>query len=198
MAFARELTEKEKLFCASLGGVVVFWNHVESTFRLLLHFVARGPRGLAIAHRLDVLIANLGNVSLAEALKAIADDCEAELRDHLQHCAALFDALRIYRNYYVHGPITFHSTQDTTAAFVQQMTAKGGALKLHQGSVSTVQLDSFNDELSGLLMYTSHLISEVTQFEKRPPLALLEKPPLPDKLELRRLRLIELKRPPQS
>ena len=36
MGWARELTEQEDEFCRALGEVVVFWNHVEQSFRVLL------------------------------------------------------------------------------------------------------------------------------------------------------------------
>src|SRR5215212_3039305 len=104
MVWARDLTEEEHRFCAALGGVVIFWNHVEQAMRTLLQ---RATVLVSMEHRLMVLISSLGNVALAEAMKAIADDHAEDRADHLRHCATLFDAERVYRNYYVHNPLTF-------------------------------------------------------------------------------------------
>lgn len=194
MPLFRDLTEEEKRFCEKLGAIVIFWNHIEGSFQSLVHFAARGSEGPNIAHRIDVLVSNLGNVSLAEAMQAISEDHEGDIGGHLKHAADLFDALRIYRNYYVHGPITFASTETDTSAMMQQLTAKGGSLRLHQGQVSRPQLEAFMEQLSVLIRYLSALTMEMVELPNRQPLASLEKPPLPDKLELRRLRLIERKR----
>ena len=193
MPLFREFTDEEKRFCEKLGAIVIFWNHIESSFQSLVHFAARGEDGSNITHRLDVLVAHLGNVALAEAMQAISEDHEDELGGHLKHAADLFDALRVYRNYYVHGPITFASTETDTAAMMQQLTAKGGSLRLHQGHVARPQLEDFMERLSALMRYLTALTLHMLELPTT-PLASLEKPPLPDKLELRRLRLIERKR----
>jgi hypothetical protein len=192
MVYTRELTEEEKLFCTSLGGIVIFWNHIEDTMRGLVH--ACTGRG----HRTTVLVAHLGNVALAEALAAVADDHDAEICAHLKHCSALFDAERIYRNYYVHNPVTFETRGAVTHGRAKHITAKGGALKMHQGQVSRQQLDEFHDRLSKLQLYLIDLVAAAIGRSDQESLSSLEKPPLPDKLELHRLRLIEQKLPPQS
>ena len=196
MMFARDLTEEEKLFCQILGAVVIAWNHVEMSFRTLLHYAARGEAGPSIGERIDVLLAHMGNFSMAEAMQAIAEDFDPPASEHLIHCAALFDALRLYRNYYVHAAITFATTTDEshTVAIMQQMTAKGGALKLHQGTVKRPEVEAFQERLFTLQSYVGSVLTGLIGLPNATPLASLEKPPLPDKLELRRLRLIELKR----
>jgi len=192
MAYTRELTPEEIGFCASLGGVVIFWNHIEFAMRTLVQRATRIGEG---EQRVMVLVANMGNVALAEALTAISDDHRDEIKLHLRHCAALFDAERVYRNYYVHNPISFETRGDDTKGRARHVTAKGGALKQHMGHITAAQLDAFHDRLTALQNYISALLAN--SFGGK-PLASLEMPPLPDKLELRRLHLIEQMLPPQS
>jgi hypothetical protein len=195
MAYTRELTKEEVRFCAALGGVVIFWNHIDWSMRTLLQ---RATILGSMNERVMVLVPNLGNVALTEAMTAIADDHEEDRASHLKHCAALFDAERIYRNYYVHNPFTFLSTESDTKSLAMHVTAKGGALKVHRGHVTAAQLETFHDRLSALGMYIGEIIQDSIDSRGGKPLSSLEKPPLPDKLELNRLRLIEQRRPLQS
>lgn len=195
MAYTRPLTDEERQFCLALGGIVIFWNHVEQSIRTLLQ---RATILGSMEHRIMVLTANLGNVALAEAMIAIADDHDEDRAVHLKHCAALFDAERVYRNYYVHNPLTFHTMGAETKSFAMHVTAKGGALKMHRGFITREQLESFHSRLSALQSYIGELIQDSIDLRGGKPLSSLEKPPLPDKLELQRLRLIVRQPPPQS
>lgn len=196
MVLARALVGEEKVFCQTLGTVVMFWNHIEASFRTLLQYAARGDGPPNIGDRIDVLIANLGNVSMAEAMEAISEDFDPPTSGHLKHCAELFDALRLYRNYYVHAAISFATTVDEqqTVAIMQQVTAKGGSLKLHQGSVKRSELETFENRLSEFHTYVTAILIALIGVPDVQPFSSLGKPPLPDKLELRRLRLIEHRR----
>lgn len=196
MGYARKLTKEEKDFCLSLGGIVIFWNHIEQSMRQLLQ---RATVLGSMEHRLMVLVSNLGNVSLSEAMIAIADDHRADRAPHLKHCAKLFDAERVYRNYYVHNPVTFQTRGNDSKTVAMHITAKGGALKLHQALITTAQLDKFHDRLSVLQAYIGELMEDSVNLRNGKPLSSLEMPPLPDKLELQRLRLIEpTRQPPPS
>ena len=115
MGWARELTVQEKELCQALGEVVVFWNHVEQSFRILLHRATHiaGPDG-----RIWSLVAHLTPVQLKDAMIALSADHAAERKEHLIHCAKLFDREREYRNHYVHGPLTFLTTEDSSKGFV--------------------------------------------------------------------------------
>ena len=130
MPLFRELTDEEVRFCTSLGMLVIFWNHIEASMRALVQRATRIGEG---EDRIAVLVANLGNVGLAEALEAIADDHRPEIKSHLKHCSALYDAERVYRNYYVHNPVTFETRGTETKGFAHHVTAKGGTLRSHVG-----------------------------------------------------------------
>lgn len=192
MAYTRELTPEEIRFCTALGGIVIFWNHIEMHMRMLVSRATRIGEG---SHRVWVLVSGMGNLALAEALEAIADDHRDEISPHLKHCAALFDAERVYRNYYVHNPVSFETRGDNTKGIASHVTSKGGALRQHLGRITTEQIDAFHDRLSVLQSYISDLLAH-SRGALETPLSSLEKPPLPDKLELNRLRLIERTPPP--
>lgn len=193
MAYTRDLTAEEIRFCASLGGVVIFWNHVEMDMRTLVQRATRIGEG---EQRVMVLVANLGNVSLAEALTAVSDDHRDEIKPHLRHCSDLFAAERVYRNYYVHNPTSFITRGADTKGRANHVTAKGGALKGHASLISAEQLDAFHDRLSALQRYIGALIGH--SLGQPIDLASLEKPPLPDKLEVPRQRLIAPTPPPPT
>jgi len=140
MVFYSGQEEAERKFCATLGELVVRWNDLEALLQLFL-YKTTDARG----YRVDVLIANLGNVALTDSIKAIADDYEESLRSHFKHCATYFDVLRTYRNHYVHGPIAFASqgTPPKLIGFTQSQSSKGGVLRLHQGQITIEQLEEF-------------------------------------------------------
>ena len=88
MSWARELTDHEKESCQALGELVVFCNHIEQSFKILLHRATHigGPDS-----RLWSLIAHLTTVQLKDAMIALSEEHDQARRDHLRHCALLFD-----------------------------------------------------------------------------------------------------------
>ena len=181
MGWARQLTEQEREFCRALGEVVVFWNHVEQSFRVLLHRATflNGPDG-----RLWGLIAHLTPVQLKDALIAIAADHAPEREAHLRHCAALFDREREYRNHYVHGPLTFATTDLESIGVVEGVVARGGSLRVQQALVSAAQLTSYRDRLGALQRYIGELLQDSRDLRSGKPLAELEMPDLAPRLSV--------------
>jgi hypothetical protein len=173
MGWARELTEHEKDFCQALGEVVVFWNHVEQSFRILLQRATHigGPDG-----RLWSLIAHLTPVQLKDAMIALSSDHDAERQTHLKHCAALFDREREFRNHYVHGPLTFLTTEHASEALVSGVVARGGTLRLHQAKVTAAELIAFRDRLGALQSYIGELLEDSRTLRAGKPLNELAMP----------------------
>jgi transposase len=77
--------KEDTAFFARLGEVIIQWNMAETSMRLLLYAAAGGG-----GHRLDVLIANLNSLALADSLEAVARDHHEPIAGHLSHCAKLF------------------------------------------------------------------------------------------------------------
>lgn len=181
MGWARDLTQHENEFCQALGEVVVFWNHVEQSFRVLLQRATHlgGPDG-----RIWSLIAQLPPVQLKDAMLALASDHLPEREVHLKHCAALFDREREFRNHYVHGPLTFLTTEHASEALVSGVAAKGGNLRIQQARVTAAELMEFRDRLGALQSYIGELLEDSRNLRGGKPLAELDMPPIAPRPEV--------------
>jgi hypothetical protein len=172
-------------FCTTLGIAVITWNAVEMQMRRLLAQLSNP------SNRVAALIAHLGNVALADALKAVAHEWPEDLQKHLNHCAALFDRERAYRNHYVHSPINL--IRGKPAVSTKAITSKGGALRIHEGEVDILDITSLLVRLNDLHRYIQALGQVVVNEPSATPLASIEKPPLPDELKLPRQHLVARK-----
>lgn len=172
---ARDLTDTEQEFCRALGEVVVFWNHVEQSFRVLLHRATflGGPDG-----RIWALVAPLTPVQLKDAMMALSADHAPDRAEHLRHCALMFDREREYRNHYVHGPLTFLTTESSSEALVSAVTSRGGSLRIHQAKVSSTELQEFRDKLGVLQTYIADLLDDSRSLRSGRPLSELARPPI--------------------
>lgn len=79
-------------------------------------------------------------------------------------------------------------------ALTQHTTVKSGALRLHQGRLTEAQLSDFLSRLQALNQYGSGIIACLYRIHDPTSLSSLEILPLPNRPELRRLKLIEHKR----
>ena len=157
MGWARDLTEHEKEFCQALGEIVVFWNHVEQSFRTLLQRATHiaGPDG-----RLWSLIAHLTPVQLKDAMIALSVDHAPERSVHLKHCAKLFDREREYRNHYVHGPLTFLTSEAASKGLVSGVSVRGGTLRVQRTEITAMELYEYRDRLGALQVYIGELLQD--------------------------------------
>ena len=173
MGWARELTSHENELCQVLGETIVFWNHVEQSFRVLLQRATHigGPDG-----RLWSLIAQLTPVQLKDAMISIAADHEADRAEHLIHCAKVFDREREYRNHYVHGPITFLTTDTASEALASSISARGGSLSIKQAAIPLEELVGYRDRLGALSDYIKELLEDSRTLRDGKPLSQLSKP----------------------
>ena len=77
--------------------MLVAWNGAEEIARSILRWQCQSPN-------VDVLISEMNNVTMRDAILAIAKvEARADLGEHLDHFASIFDLVREYRNYYAHG-----------------------------------------------------------------------------------------------
>lgn len=176
MGWARDLTAHEQELCQALGEVVIFWNHVEQSFGWLLQ---RATHLGASEGRLWSLIAQLTPMQLKDAMIAVSADHAPDREAHLRHCGALFNREREYRNHYVHGPITFRTTDKASEALVSGVVARGGTLRIHGATVSSVELTAFRDRLGKLQAYLAELLEDSRTLRGGKPLSELAMPPLP-------------------
>ena len=176
MGWARDLTEHEMEFCQALGEIVVFWNHVEQSFRTLLQRATHisGPDG-----RLWSLIAHLPPVQLKDAMTALSVDHAPEREVHLKHCAKLFDREREYRNHYVHGPLTFLTTNAASKGLASSVTARGGTLKVQRAEITSIELYEYRDRLGALQVYVGELLQDSYNLREGKSLTDLVSPAIP-------------------
>ena len=169
----RELTGHEDEICRALGEVVIRWNHVEQSFRILLQRATHlgGSDG-----RIWSLVAHLTPVQLKDAMIALSDDHAENRRDHLVHCSKLFDREREYRNHYVHGPLTFLTTDASSSALASTVTARGGNLSRRSATIGVSELMGFRDRLKTLQSYIGELLEDSRSLRGGQSLADLERP----------------------
>ena len=181
-------TEAERTFCASLGEILIRWNEIEASMRILLYKASGGT-----GDKLEVLIVHLGNVPLKHALNAVADAYDPTVSAHLKYCANLFEACWSYRNHFAHDLISLASTDGETVCISQDIKAKNGALHLHQGTVRQLDLDTFIDHEIALKKYVSDLILGLYDIPTSQSFDTVERPRLPDKLVLSSLHLMKMR-----
>ena len=183
MGRIRDLTEHENELCRALGEVVIFWNHVERSFRILLQRATHlgGSDG-----RIWSLVAHLTPVQLKDAMIALSGDHADDRRDHLIHCAKLFDREREYRNHFVHGPLTFLTTDASSSALVSTVTARGGDLSHRRAKIDAKEIMQFRDRLDDLQAYIGELIEDSHNLRRGQPLCDLERPKINPPLTIAR------------
>ncbi len=83
---------------AELGRLIFNWNTIERTLTQILNILTGSfPKN-------QILTAHMSTTAICDALKTVANELHiGEERNHLLHAVSLFEVLRDYRNYYVHG-----------------------------------------------------------------------------------------------
>lgn len=187
---------KQKELLSLLGELLVRWNEIEEMIRLLITRLARGSETAIV----EILTAHAGSVSLCNALRTLNNEfAPADLRDHVDHMVTFFERTRDYRNYYAHSLIGVSSNG---TGFVQSRSAKS-RLVMHQHLIGDRQLKeaigfcvTLHEYLSAIV---AHFMYRRNKFSVlKPPRALSEKPPWPDRLEKPRLYLLDTLPPPPA
>ncbi|WP_179509800.1 hypothetical protein [Sphingomonas melonis] len=124
------------------------------------------------------LIAHLTPVQLKDAMIAVSADHAPAREAHLKHCGMLFDREREYRNHYVHGPLTFRTTDEASEALVAGVVARGGALRVLGATISVTELVAYRDRLGALQSYIGELLEDSRTLRNGVPLNDLTMPPL--------------------
>ena len=165
-------------------------NKLEATTRYLLE-VFTGVRSFEG----QILTADLGNVTLREALLAVTEIASDEVRTHVGHYLKGFDRLRLWRNYLVHGPVDIARDEAKVGAFVQEIAVRNGRLSQHTRLVETKEVEQVTDSIKTFHLYLSRIIGEVQTAKigmskfLYEPLASGNRPDLPDELSRDRIYL---------
>ncbi|MGP0058864.1 MAG: hypothetical protein ACLPID_06230 [Beijerinckiaceae bacterium] len=169
-------------FYAALGEMIVRWNEAEAELRALLINLSGVEEKAAW-----ILVAELGAVSLEQALKSAARDlAPANLQSHISGLVDWFSRLREFRNYYTHGVQA--QILGGGEGILAQVTAKNGVV-LHQESVTTEQLSNLTERIVEFTSFTKEVGTHVLALHPAEssrdwqPRPLREMPPLPDRLQ---------------
>ena len=177
---------------AALGELAVKWNQVELTARSIINYYYRlGDEG-------EILVAHMGNVTLADALNTLtAEFAEPEEQPYLSHFVTYVDAIRSYRNYYIHGVIN----ADGDAGMIQQIQAKGrltaAAERVSVAQVREVILMCERAATYGAIMVVLSVTRGGPDYAETLESASRHKPPLPPTLRKPRRYLLERESPPR-
>ena len=178
---------KHKSLLAKLGLLVVKWNQFETLTQTVLEALIGG------GEKTYILTAHMGNVSLCDAIRTMGNEfAPDEAKTHLTHLLDLFERLREYRNYYVHGISDLTEASDGLPIGVAQSLSAKARLVLHQGRVDEADLDAMVKRLREANQYVTHVIILLWEMNDKALLkalgaSFLRKPPLPDLLRRNRL-----------
>ncbi len=165
---------------ATLGELAINWNVAEAWIRTL----AGSYAGKTVVG--EILTIELGTIGLQNVLCAVAKHAPlAEEADALLYCAKLYERLRGYRNYYIHGTIFAVEYANRPAAGFTYMKSAKGQIKSHGARVEAHQIQTVADQCYGLALYARqiyhHLHGDSQNGGARPPLP--DKPPLPPEVD---------------
>lgn len=188
----------------AMGQLVVIYNAAEERIRTLLtNLVADFDNIMNIQAR--IMVSELGAVGLENALNAIAGDLLPKTqREAVQHLVKLYERVRGYRNFYVHGIIQVGGPTletPTVRGHVVTYSAKG-ALTEHMTMIGLDDIHEAVDQAQVLGNYardvTQYLRDDAKPVPAFSPAPLPDKPPLPPRLEKPLLRLRERFPPPEA
>lgn len=174
--------QKHTELLTKLGLLVVEWNRLESCAQLMVYALAGADE------RIDILTAHMGTVSLSDALRTLAAECgPPKAKPHIDHFLALFERIRDYRNYYVHGLRLLVSDKDGRPVAMSQSQSAKARLVIHEGTITDSELQTCIDHIEATLQYAGHIFTLLWGADKvvgaKLGASFLQKPPLPDKLQ---------------
>ncbi|MBM7043584.1 hypothetical protein [Rhizobium lusitanum] len=170
----RTTTEEEREFLALFGLVVMDWNVLEAAIELITYRLAGG------GGHIEVLTGHLGALGMNEAMKTLSTEFgPADLRNDIAHLAEMFDRLREYRNYYVHGIRLLGAGGDSGPVIgLSQSTTSKSRLKLHQAIVTKDELMVLSGQLDECKRFADWLTVKLYGIEG-PEMPILPRPDTP-------------------
>jgi len=165
----------ENAFLAALGQLVVDWNFAEGWLKTLLIHLA-GSSQMA-----TILTVELGAIGLQNALTAAAAHVlEPEPADRLVYAVKLYEVLRGYRNYWVHGTIFSAGDEDGEPHGFTYVPSAKGKLQTHSQVVEIANVKQISAACWGLGTFVGQLHRHLQKTPDKSGVV----PPLPDKQPL--------------
>lgn len=175
---------------SKLGQIAIEWNNIDALMRLLLSvFIGGGDKT-------DIITAHMNSPVFINMMKTFtAEYAPKDAQAHFTCLYEFYDRMREYRNYYIHGITNIAYEKDRPIGFAQSRSARG-RLVLHQDSIDLTKLQGCLDNLDTLRAFLNRFLDEFLWGGNKKdlvgylPLASIEIPPLPDKLQKPRLFLL--------
>lgn len=148
-----------------IGTLIMAWNRAEHTLRALLRTASSG--GVAVR----ILVETMEVKQLCPALLAVVEHHErADLVDYARHAVEVFEAVRTYRNFYVHemlGPYALREEDQTLMAIslgkrVQRRAGPSTSFEERSTLVTAVELQFATSKADEIGRYLSTLIHHLT------------------------------------
>lgn len=161
---------------AAVGRMLADWNSLEWDLVHLIGQIGRAPETT------NVLTAHMASQAICDALRALAtQNLPADVAKHIRHGVDMFEALRAYRNQFVHRVTAVIGEGPTAVAFTYGMRVnRRGELQLDQAELHRSELDLMmgaSTELSGYFNYLRVHVAWVFDKDDVPPRAFRHWPP---------------------
>ena len=138
---------------AEIGRVVFCWNVIENTFRHALANIVGGGQ------KVDILITHVGSNTWLDAMRTIAHHyLPKEEEEEIVHAIRLFELIREYRNFYVHGFSQVRSTIDGSIYWAGMLSKRAkGRFVIEESAITIGELSQFTVYLSAAKNYYASL-----------------------------------------
>jgi len=181
-------------YLANFGELIITWNQAEGVLRnLLMSVCGRSPATY-------ILTAELGSRGLTDGLNAIAVTQNENVKEAILAVVILYDRLREYRNYYVHG-LTAIGVRNGVGFGSANMASAKGKLGFSTDEVPVEQLDDLTKRLRLLTTASIAILDTIDPQEgSMVPQALPTRAtlPIPDRLRKNLRYPLNDPQPPQS
>lgn len=187
-------SEFKRNFAAELGEFMIAWNQAENTLRYLLLTMWSNERS---AH---VMIAELGAVGLDQAIRAISEKYNDDVKEAVRYILTVYERLRAFRNYYAHGVTGFVFTEGRLNGYVYAISGKE-QLVVAKDFISIDDLARLKRDTVSMSQDAERVIDTINPqpgSQAQPPLPSRGKSPLPDALAKSRTILPLGQRPPPA
>jgi hypothetical protein len=190
---------------ATLAQVIISWNGLESKVRSVVERLISSPEELLQREigrpsskdpirRAQIVTTNLPNPAVSNAIRVFSKLQRPELAGHLSHIAALFDKLKEYRNFYVHGmraPGTYiHEDGSIKTTALAVMISARGSLTVSTRTFNQADLEDTLSRIYEAEQYIDSVVFGLLNHDIPPDkmsamfthLSALQKPRLPPQL----------------
>ncbi|MBZ9808113.1 hypothetical protein [Mesorhizobium sp. ESP-6-2] len=167
----------------SIGEIVIAWNGVEASIRLILEFLC-GPSAVT-----QVMTAELTAEQLSNSLRAVGKIAAPdEINDNIEFICVAMNEQRPYRNDYLHGIVYSAPGTEGLGAQIKNKSSRSGQLRLHDQVIDAYEMFLTKEAMILLSGHALEVYSWLWLHRNKGTLSTLPQRPTFPKLHSRRLR----------